>query len=192
MQNRTFSENCLRTLIDSCCALSLSSTALSRTGTAVQRLDYPVGLSPSSVQPEIREGQVLSAGSHVSKGGEQRVSQGGKQESLSITAPVAMVTAGYNEAVAEPVHFEAPVKPERKSAGIYKWVDNNGTVHFSDQRRGELVHLGNSVSYVNTDALRSATRERQNAKQLRAAEEHRTSAAAEPRRKVNLLFADSI
>ena len=156
MQNRTFSENCLRTLIDSCCALSLSSTALSRTGTAVQRLDYPVGLSPSSVQPEIREGQVLSAGSHVSKGGEQRgspkgeeqeVSQGGKQESLITTSPIGEVASVCKETVTDPVHFDALVEFKKPS----------------------------SISEV--DCLNSITQVRQGAKRLRAANTHRLSAA---------------
>ena len=122
-----------------------------------QIFENSVGLSPSPVQPIAREGQELLAES-AKGGGIKQDSQGGKQESLSRTLPTGSVLAGYKEAVAELVQSNAPVKPAQKSAEIYKWVDNNGTVHFSDQRKGELVELGNSVSYVNTDVPEAADR----------------------------------
>ncbi len=118
MQNRTFSEYCPSTHLVSRCAYSLSGAAFNETGKSVQRRKNPVGLSPSSVQPEFRDGQILLIGSEISRGGMLQVSQGGKQESLSMASPVGEAMADLYEAVAEPVHFDALEKPERMSSAL--------------------------------------------------------------------------
>ena len=87
MQNRTFSEYCPSTHLVSRCAYSLSGAAFNETGKSVQRRKNPVGLSPSSVQPEFRDGQILLIGREISRGGMLQVSQGGKQESLYEATP---------------------------------------------------------------------------------------------------------
>ena len=138
-------------------AYTLTTDVYNKAGKYTQIFENSVGLSPSPVQPIVREGQELLAES-AKGGGIKQDSQGGKQESLSRTLPTGSVLAGYKEAVAELVQSNAPVKPAQKSAEIYKWVDNNGTVHFSDQRKGELVELGNSVSYVDSDVPKAADR----------------------------------
>ena len=66
------------------------------------------------------------------------VSQGGKQESLSNTSLKYGVETEHHEAVADLVQMEALETPLPKKTKIYRWVDNNGTVGFSNQRRGNL------------------------------------------------------
>ncbi len=162
MQNRTFSEICLRALIVCCCALSLSGTAFAESDISVQRLDIPVGMSPSSVQPDFREGQVMPSGREVSRGEIVQVSQGGKQGSLFVTSSIGEVTSVLIEAVTDPAHFDA------------------------------LEKFRKSLSVVENGTLNSSTRKRHSAKHLQAAEIHRLIAATNACTRANLWIAHSI
>jgi len=162
MQNRLLLLVSLLTLLVSYYAYSLSSNVYNEAEKYAQKFENQViqnsvGLSLSPVGLQAREGQDFLT-ERAKGGGEKQDSQGGKQESLSKASPIGGVAAEYNEAVAEPVQNNAPAKPVRRSTEIYKWVDDNGTVHFSDQRKGELVELEDSVSSVDTKTRRSATR----------------------------------
>ena len=85
----------------------MTSAVFADTGTPLHRFEIPVGLSPSSVQPKQRGGQVLSSGSELSREGMLQVSQGGKRESLAAPLPIGKGAPDLSEAVRDPVHIDA-------------------------------------------------------------------------------------
>ena len=137
MQNRTSTLVSLLTLLVSYYAYVLSGVAYDEAEKYSQRFNTSVDTSPSSVSPVLQARQALLAGSKFS-GGNTPESQGGKQESLSITSLKDGFETEHHEAVADLVHIEVLETPLPKKTEIYRWVDNNGTVSFSNQRRGNL------------------------------------------------------
>ena len=106
MQNRKSSPVNLLTLLDSYFANALSDDVYTEPQMNAQRFEKPVGMSPSPVQPVMREEQDLMTEGEKG-GGIQQVSQGGKQESLSKASPIGGVSAEHNRAVAESAHMDA-------------------------------------------------------------------------------------
>ena len=98
------------------------------------------------------------------------VSQGGKQESLSNTSSKYRVETEYHEAVADLVQLEALETPLSKKTEICRWVDNNGAVGFSNQRRGNLEEQMRVGSDNETGVPKETTLECQRAMQLPSAE----------------------
>ena len=128
MQNRKSSPVNLLTLLDSYFANALSDDVYTEPQMNAQRFEKPVGMSPSPVQPVMREEQDLMTEGEKG-GGIQQVSQGGKQESLSKASPIGGVSAEHNRAVAESAHMDAQMSASLCQAT----VSNGGTQDFQGQ-----------------------------------------------------------
>ena len=200
MQKRTSSMLSLCTLLVSYYAYVQSVEVYDGAKTYQQRFSNPVGMSPSPVSklakrqeisgPQLTEGQELMTGTAVEEERRFPNLQGGNQKSPEDAPPVGGVSLVMHEVVAEPVHNDGTGRISTQRGQIYKWVDANGTVHFSDHQVGEAVELGTSVSFVKTDALKSAAQDRKRARVEQATQMNRSEFAQAERIPVKLSFTE--